>query len=129
MPAKGFYPEVHPALSSVKLPRRLEGREDKSEVQMVRHPNAYNRRPLHFSRRDNQMALHPSFPTSPYAPMRDLTQFPQATKKKNGVKTPREGYRSIRIRDAEFKNQSLVQLVAILFDQPENRGSPRICPT
>ncbi len=50
------------------------------------------------------------------ARMRDLTQFPQATKKKNGVKAPREGYRSIRIRDAEFRNQSLEELVEILFD-------------
>jgi hypothetical protein len=53
-------------------------------------------------------------------PMRDLMQFSQAERKKNGVKVPREGYRSIRIRDAEFQNQSLEQLVEILFDiQPE----------
>ena len=51
------------------------------------------------------------------APMRDLSQFPQATKKKNGVKVPRAGYRSIKIKDAEFQNQSLEQLVSILFDQ------------
>lgn len=50
------------------------------------------------------------------APMRDLMQFPQAEKKKNGVKVPREGYRTIRIRDAEFQNQSLEQLVGILFE-------------
>ncbi len=35
------------------------------------------------------------------APMRDLMQFPQAFKKKNGVKVPRDGYRSIRIGDAD----------------------------
>lgn len=52
------------------------------------------------------------------APLRDLTQFPQATKRKSGVKVPREGYRKVRIKDAEFKNQSLDQLVSILFDQP-----------
>jgi hypothetical protein len=51
------------------------------------------------------------------APMRDLAQFPRATKKKNGVKVPREGYRSIKIRDAEFQNLSMEQLVSILFDR------------
>ncbi len=49
-------------------------------------------------------------------PMRDLTQFPQATKKKKDVKVPRLGYRSVRIRDAEFRDQSLPALVEILFD-------------
>lgn len=52
------------------------------------------------------------------APMRDLKLFPQATKKKNGLKVPRDGYRSIRIRDAESKSLSLEQLVSILFGQP-----------
>ena len=52
------------------------------------------------------------------APMRDLTQFPQATKKKNGVKVPRAGYRTIKIRDAEFQGLKLEQLVNVLFDLP-----------
>lgn len=51
-------------------------------------------------------------------PMDDLLRFPQATKRKNGVKVPREGYRSIRIRDAGFQSQSLEQLIHILFDLP-----------
>ncbi len=50
------------------------------------------------------------------APMSDLTKYPQATKKKSGVKVPRAEYRSIRIRDAEFQNLSLAGLVCTLFD-------------
>ena len=49
-------------------------------------------------------------------PMCDLTAFPQATKKKNGKKVVREGYRSIRIRDAEFRSLGLEELTAVLFD-------------
>ena len=51
------------------------------------------------------------------ARMRDLTLFPQATKRKSGVKVPRDGYRSIRIRDAEFSKLTLEQLVSTLFDE------------
>jgi hypothetical protein len=51
------------------------------------------------------------------APMQDLTQFPQATKKKNGVRVPRAGYRSIKIKDAEWQNLTLEQLVSLLFDR------------
>ena len=50
------------------------------------------------------------------APMRNLTQFPLATKNKKGVKVAREGYRSIKIKDAEFQHQSLERLVTLLFD-------------
>lgn len=50
------------------------------------------------------------------APMRDLTLFPQATKKKNGKKVPRAGYRHIRIKDAEFRKLNLPDLVGVLFD-------------
>ena len=50
------------------------------------------------------------------APLQDLREFPQATKKKNGIKVPREGYRAIAIRNASFKNVSLRQLLSILFD-------------
>jgi hypothetical protein len=49
-------------------------------------------------------------------PMRDLAVFPVAKKKKNGKKVAREGYRSIRIRDAEFRNLGLDDLVTVMFD-------------
>ena len=50
------------------------------------------------------------------APMQDLCQFPQATRKKNGKKVPREGYRFVKIKDADFRNLTLDHLVNILFD-------------
>ena len=50
------------------------------------------------------------------SPMRDLLQFPQAEKKKNNVKFPREGYRTVRIKDAEFQNLRLEKLTEVLFD-------------
>ena len=50
------------------------------------------------------------------APMQELHQFPQATKKKNGKKVPRAGYRNIKIKDADFRTLTLSELVSILFD-------------
>ncbi len=50
------------------------------------------------------------------APMQELDQFPQATKKKNGKKVSRAGYRNIKIKDADFRNLTLSDLVGILFD-------------
>ena len=49
-------------------------------------------------------------------PMQDLRPFPQATKKKNGVKVARPGYRNIKIKEANFRSVSLEQLVETLFD-------------
>ena len=45
-----------------------------------------------------------------------LASIPQATKKKNGVKIPRKGYRHIRIKDAQHQALSLERIVAVLFD-------------
>ncbi len=50
------------------------------------------------------------------APMRDLTLFPGATKRKSGRKVPRAGYRNIRIKDADFRKVDLPALASILFD-------------
>ena len=50
--------------------------------------------------------------------MRDLGQFPQATRNKKGVKIPRPGYRNVKIKDADHRRLSLERLVGILFDIP-----------
>ncbi len=49
-------------------------------------------------------------------PLRDLSGFPEATRKKNGKKIPRPGYRWIKIAHAEHRNIDLGTLVQILFD-------------
>ncbi len=54
--------------------------------------------------------------------MRDLRQFPQATKNKKTGKVPRPGYRNVKIVDADIRRLSLDQLVGILFDFPNGEA-------
>jgi hypothetical protein len=50
------------------------------------------------------------------SPMRDLTTFQIATKKRGTERVHRPGRRNIHIRDAEHRNLTMRGLLEVLFD-------------